>query len=203
MQGVHRQLQSKKLRTLSVNQKGGLEQADLNEIMRKVQSALPLLLRSNGDIAVNITLSKKDLKILADSDLMVGALLSLVGSALHTLPDGGALSLSTTQVDFTYQSIIDGSTCRYGACASVAIVGTGGGVEAWWTRDNVLQPMLAGKTGNGKDVELSTAYRIIDQHNGSIRRERVAGHGTTITVYLPLASLNDASQNALSAPEIA
>ena len=109
MQGVHRQLQSKKLRTFSVNQKGGLEHTDLNEIMRKVQSALPLLLRSNGDIAVNITLSRKVLKILADSDLMVGALLSLVGSALHALPDGGALSLSTTQVDFTYQSIIDGA----------------------------------------------------------------------------------------------
>jgi nitrogen-specific signal transduction histidine kinase len=203
VEGVQRQLQSKKLRASSVKQQGGLEETDLNEMMRKVQSALPLLLPSNRDIAVNITLSIKDLKILADSDLMVGAILSLVGSALHALPDGGALSLRTAQVDFTYQSIIDGSMCRYGACASVAITGTGGGGEVWWTRDKVLQTMRARKTDNGNDGELSTAYAIIKQHNGSIRRERVAGHHTTITVYLPLTSLNDVSQNALSATEIA
>ena len=193
MQTVNRQLQSKNLRTFSVKQKGGLEETDLNEIMRKVQSMLPLLLRSNGDSAVNITLSEKDLKILADSDLMVGAVLSLVRSALQALPEGGALSLSTAQVDFNYQSIIDGNHYRYGACASLVIAG----------KCKLFESMLTRKTGNGKDGELSAAYRIIKQHHGSMRRERVTGHGTTVTVYLPLAHLNDAPQKTRSVPEIA
>lgn len=70
-------------------------------------------------------------------------------------------------------------------------------------RDQLFKDVPIDVPDNGTDVELSTAYSIINQHNGSIRRERVAGHGTTITVYLPLASLHDAAQNALSAPEIA
>ena len=199
MQSIHRQLQTKRLRTFSVNQKGGLKETDLNEIMRKVQSVFPLLLHSSGDIAVNVTLSKKDLKILADGALMVDALLSLVRSALYAMPDGGILSLSTTQVDFKYQSIIDGSTCKYGACASVAVAGTG--IDAWWTKDKVLQTVLTRKTGNGKDVELSTAHRTIKQHHGSMKIESGPGHGVTITVYLPLARLDGTSD--WSAPEVA
>jgi signal transduction histidine kinase len=196
---VHRQLQSKNLRTFSVNRKGGLEETDLNEIIGKVQSVLPLLLRSNGDIAVNITFSKKDLKILADSAVMVDALLSLVRSALYAMPDGGILSLSATQVDFKNQSILDGDT--YGACASITVAGTSRGIDERWSRGKSLQPTR--KTGNGKDSELSAVYRTIKQHHGSMRIERAPGHGTTITVYLPLASLDDTLQSARSATEVA
>jgi len=173
VQTVNRQLQSKNLRTFSVKQKGGFEEADLNEIIWKAQSVLPLLLRSNRDSAVNIALSEKDLKILADSRLMVGALLSLVGSARHALPGGGALSLSTTGVDFTYRSILDGNHYRYGGCASLAT--SGRGIDGWWAKDKLLQRMLTRETGSDKDCERSTAYRIIKQHHGSIRRERVTG----------------------------
>lgn len=68
---VHTQLQSRNLRTFSAKQKGRPEETDLNDIIGKVQSVLPLLLQSGGEIAVSITLSKKDLKALADSALIV------------------------------------------------------------------------------------------------------------------------------------
>ena len=197
VQSVHRQVQSKDLRTSSVK-KGGLKETDLNEIMRKVESVLAPLLWRNVASAVNITLSQKDLKILADSDLMVGAVLSLVRSALQALPEGGTLSLSTTQVDFTYQSVLDGNHYRYGACASLAIAGRG--IDGWC---KLFESMLARKTGNGNYFELSTACSIIKQHHGSIRRERAAGHRTTMMVYLPFTSLIGASQNAWSLSGVA
>lgn len=199
MHNGYRQLQGKHLPRFNVNQKGRLEETDLNEIVRKVQSVLPLLLRSNGAIAVNIMLSKKDLKILADSALMVDALLSLVRNALHALPDAEVLSLSTTRVDFTNQSILDGSTCTYGACASITVAGTSRDIDERWLGCKSPQP--ARKTGNGKDSELATAYRTIKQHHGSMKTERVPGHGTTITVYLPLARLDDTAD--WSAPDVA
>ena len=186
MQTVNRQLRNKNLRTLSVNQKGRLEEADLNEIMGKVQSVLAPFVRSNGPIAVHIALSQKPLKIWAASDLMVGAVLSLVRRALQALPGSGEVSLSTAQVDFTYQCIIDGNQYRYGACAALAIAGRG--IDGWGT---LLDPILAGKPGNDKDRELSTAYTIIKEHHGSMRKQRIAGHGALITVYLPLARLTD------------
>ena len=187
VQTVNRQLRNKNLRTLSVNQKGRLEEADLNEIMGKVQSVLAPFVRSNGPIAVHIALSQKPLKIWAASDLMVGAVLSLVRRALQAMPGSGEVSLSTAQVDFTYQCIIDGNQYRYGACAALAIARKG--IDGWCT---LLDPLLAEKPGNEKDRELSTAYTIIKQHHGSMRTEHIAGHGTLITVYLPLARLADA-----------
>ena len=197
VQNLHRQAKSKDLRTSSVK-KDGLQETDLNEIMRKVESALAPLLWGNVAGAVNITLSRRDLKILADSDLMAGAVLSLVRSALQALPEGGTLSLSTMQVDFTYQSVLDGNHHRYGACAALAIAGRG--IDGWC---KLFESMLARKTGNGNYFELSTACSIIKQHHGIIRRERVAGHRTTMTVYLPLISLNGASQNAWGPPGVA
>ena len=193
MHKVHGQLQSKDLRTFSVNQKGRWQETGLNEIIGKVQSVAPLLLHGNGAIAVNVTLSKKDLKIVADSALMVDALLGLVRSALYALPDGGTLTLSTTRVDFRYQYILDDSTCRYGACASITVSGARRGTDTWWPRGKSLQPLLTRKTGKGKDVQLATAHSIIKQHHGSMKIERASGQGTSITVYLPLARLDDTS----------
>jgi hypothetical protein len=194
VQSLDRELQSKDVRRFSVG-KGGFKETDLNEIMRKVQNVLAPLLGSNGAVTVNTTLSQKDLKILVESDLMVGAVLSLVRSALRALPGSGELSLSTAQVDFTYQSILDGNHYRYGACASLVIAERD--IEGWC---KLPEPTLTGRARNGKDFELSTAYNIIKQHHGSVRKERVAGHGTTIKVYLPLASPGDASQNTWSLP---
>ena len=196
MQTVNRQLQHKNIRRFSVNKNGRLEEADLNEIVGRVRSVLAPLLRSSGAIALNITLSQKDLKIKAESGLMVAAALSLVRSALQTLSGSGELSLSTAQVDFTYHSILDGNDYRYGACASLVIAGRG--IDGWC---KLLDPLLAGGTGKGKDGDLSKAYRIIKEHHGSTKIERAPGQGTTITVYLPLARPDDTS--ARSAPEAA
>jgi len=186
VQGVHRQLQSGNLPRFCVNQKKRTRETDLNQIVRKVQSVLAPLVRSNGAITVHIALSQEPLKIRAASDLMVGAVVSLVRSALQALPGSGTLSLSAAQVDFTYESIIDGNQYRYGACAALAIAGRG--IDGWGT---LLDPILAGKPGNDKDRELSTAYTIIKEHHGSMRKQRIAGHGALITVYLPLARLTD------------
>jgi nitrogen-specific signal transduction histidine kinase len=199
---VHGQFQSKNLGTFSVDQNGRWQETGLNQIIEKVQNVVPLLLQSNGAIAVNVTLSKKDLKILADSALMVDALLGLVGSALYAMPDGGTLTLSAALVNFRYQYILDGSTCRYGACASITVAGTSRGVDAWWPRGKSLQPILTRKTDRGKNIELSTAHGIIKQHHGSMKIERASGEGTSITVYLPLVRLNDTSDGMhLKLPE--
>jgi nitrogen-specific signal transduction histidine kinase len=166
--------------------------------MEKVRTTLAPLLRSKGAIAVSITLSQKPLKVLVNSDLVVGAVLSLVRSALLRLREGGSLSLSTRQVDFRHQSILDGNHCRYGACVSLTITSKGGGMDDRWMGDRLQGPILQREKGSSEDFELSAAYSIIKQHHASIRTERLARQGTTITAYFPLASLKDASQDAQS-----
>ena len=50
----------------------------------------------------------------------------------------------------------------------------------------MLQLGVVASVDNGRDDDLSRAYRIIAEHHGSIRREDVAGRANRITVYLPL-----------------
>jgi len=80
VQSVDPQLQSENLSRFCVNQRKRSEKADLNEIVGKVQRLLPLPLDSTRKRDVNTTLSKKSLKIAADSARMLDALLSLVRS---------------------------------------------------------------------------------------------------------------------------
>jgi hypothetical protein len=80
VQSVDPQLQSENLSRFCVNQAKRSEKADLNEIVGKVQRLLPLPLDSTRKRDVSTTLSKKSLKIVADSARMLDALLSLVRS---------------------------------------------------------------------------------------------------------------------------
>ncbi|MBW2472554.1 MAG: hypothetical protein JRE18_10790 [Deltaproteobacteria bacterium] len=52
--------------------------------------------------------------------------------------------------------------------------------------DKVLDPYFTTKS-DGTGFGLALAYKIIDEHRGSIRFSSIVGKGTTVTVSLPLA----------------
>ena len=71
MQSVDPQLQSENLSRFCVNQRKRSGETDLNDLVRRMQRLLPLLLEGNRKRDVSTTLSKKSLKIVADSARML------------------------------------------------------------------------------------------------------------------------------------
>jgi hypothetical protein len=64
----------------------------------------------------------------------------------------------------------------------------------------MFEPFLPRQTGNGNGHGLHNAYAIIYRHHGSMNVESVPEGGTTIKVYLPLATLKEEPMEPIALP---
>ncbi len=182
MESFQKQPRAKSLPAFSIYRELKLKETDLNEVVRTVESVLPYY--THGNIGIQITLSEKDLKIMADKVLMQEALIHLVKNAMDTMPYGGVFSLNTNRVNFENQSVPEGNDDNFGACAFISLAATGTGIDEK-IEEMVFEPFLATKAGNGPGLPI--AYHIIKEHGGTVKVESAPGQGTAINVYLPLA----------------
>jgi len=182
IESFQKQVQIKSIPAFSFDPRLRLRETDLNEVVRTVKSVLPQYV--NGDIDLTITLLEKNLKIMADMALMKEALTHLIKNAIDAMPDGGKFSLSTNQVNFEIESLLDGDNSVMGACAFIRLTDTGVGIDEK-IKEKIFEPFFTTKT-NGKGLGLPIAYRIIKQHHGRIIIESQMGQGTEVNIYLPL-----------------
>lgn len=170
------------LPAFSIDGRLRLRETDLNEIARMVEGLLPQY--ANSDIDVTITLLEKNLKIMADMNLMKEALTHLIKNAMDAMPGGGKFTLSTNQVNFEIESLLDGDNSIVGACAFISLADTGVGIDEK-IKEKIFEPFFTTKT-NGTGLGLPIAYRIINQHQGKINIGSKVGQGTEVNIYLPL-----------------
>ena len=183
MQGsLQKQPQIKILPILRVNERLRSREADIDEFVKTVQDALPQ--HVDEDIDVTITLLEKNLKIMADMALMKEALTHLIKNAMDAMPGGGKFSLSINQVNFEIESLLDDDKPVLGACAFVSLADTGVGIDEK-IKEKIFEPFFTTKT-DGNGLGLPIAYRIIKQHQGSIKVDSQVGQGTEVNIYLPL-----------------
>jgi two-component system sensor histidine kinase AtoS len=71
-----------------------------------------------------------------------------------------------------------------GGMLLIEVQDTGTGIPAE-DLDKVLDPYFTTKP-DGTGLGLALAYKIIDEHNGSIRFSSLEGEGTTVTISFPL-----------------
>jgi signal transduction histidine kinase len=177
-----KQPQIKILPAFSIDEKQRLKETDLNEITRMVEGLLPQYV--NRDIDVTITLLEKNLKIMADMALMKEAVTHLLENAMDALPGSGKFSLSINRVNFEIESLLDGDDSMLGACAFISLSDNGVVIDKK-IKEKLFEPFYI--TGNqGKGFVLPIAYRIIKQHQGSMKIERRLGQAAEVNLYLPL-----------------
>lgn len=126
---------------------------------------------------ITLTLGAEDQAIIVgDRDRLKQVLLNLVDNAIKYTPQGGKVTLSLTKED---------------PWVKVAVQDTGIGIaqenlpnlfERFYRVDKA-RSRDAGGTGLG----LAIAKSVVDAHNGKITVESQLGHGSTFTVWLPLA----------------
>jgi two-component system cell cycle sensor histidine kinase/response regulator CckA len=182
IESFQKQPHIKILPAFSINGRPKLRETDLNEIAKMVEGLLPQYV--NSDIEVTITLLEKNLKIMADMDLMKEALTHLIKNAMDAMPGGGEFTLSTRELNFEIESLLDGNKPMVGACAFISLADTGVGIDEK-IKENIFEPFFTTKT-DGTGLGLPIAYRIINQHQGKINIGSKVGQGTEVNIYLPL-----------------
>ncbi len=125
------------------------------------------LVHSKG-IMVEKKYDSKKVKVYADEEQMVGALLNLVLNAYQAMPQGGMLRIEAAEE-------VQGTR--------VDIVDSGGGIPRDRLKE-IFTPFKTSKRG-GTGLGLAEVHKIVAMHEGKIDVESVFGKGTTFHLYFP------------------
>jgi PAS domain S-box-containing protein len=172
-----------------------------NDINRLVASMEDMLHRTLGEhIQLEFTLSADLWTAFTDANQLESALLNLAINARDAMPDGGRLTIETTNVrlDAAYTSGQD--DVSPGDYVVTAVSDTGSGMPADVVAKAVDPFFTTKPVGEGTGLGLSMIYGFAKQTRGHLRIYSEVGHGTTVKLYLPRA-LQDAVVLAKPAKE--
>jgi PAS domain S-box-containing protein len=160
-----------------------------------------LLGRLIGEDIELVTLPAPDLGLIrADAGQIEQMLLNLAVNARDAMPEGGKLTIETTNawLDHAYARVHVG--IEPGAYVSLIVSDTGVGMDESIMR-YAFEPFFTTKEpGRGTNLGLATCYGIVKQHGGTIELYSEPGRGTTIKIYLPRV---EGSVDALPASNVA
>ncbi|NNG47599.1 MAG: response regulator [Deltaproteobacteria bacterium] len=156
---------------------------DLNKILSETDLMLRRLVGGSIDVAV---IRAGDLgNVRVDPTQMEQVVLNLAANARDAMPDGGKLTIETSNRDIDgipgHGDAVEGP----GKYVTLTVSDTGCGMDEK-TRSRVFEPFFTTKpSGKGTGLGLSTVYGIAKQNGGHIVLESEVGKGTTFTIVLP------------------
>jgi PAS domain S-box-containing protein len=155
-----------------------LSALDLNRAIHESNELLALTIGTHIDIVTHLA---PDLRpILAEPTNVAQILLNLTLNAAHAMPDGGTLTIVTSNADNT-----DDASMPSGRYARLTVRDTGHGMTSE-TLARALEPFFTTKpTGQGTGLGLATVYGIVNQLRGVLGIESSPGRGAVFTIYLP------------------
>jgi PAS domain S-box-containing protein len=163
-----------------------------NNINRLVDGMEDLLRRTLGEhIELECSLSAELWTALTDANQLESAVLNLAINARDAMPNGGRLTIETTNVrlDEAYARMLE--DVAPGHYVAIGISDTGVGMSAD-VAAKAIDPFFTTKPlGEGTGLGLSMVYGFAKQTRGHLRIYSEPGHGTSIKLYLPRA-LQDA-----------
>jgi two-component system NtrC family sensor kinase len=150
--------------------------ADINALVSDTLGLVRHLLGSNG-VQVRTTLDDSIPWGFVDRDQIKQVLLNLFHNALHAMPSGGEITITTS--------------CRqkYGRdWITVTITDNGVGIPPD-NMERIFEPFFTTRSGEGgTGLGLSVTYGIVTSHGGRIEAESAPGEGASFTVWLPVDS---------------
>lgn len=169
----------------------------IREVVTLIQETFPKTITISTDL-------QRDLPVIAaDSGQLHQVLINLCVNARDAMPRGGELHISTRSVDgATVISRQPNANAR--EYVEIVVRDNGAGMDKA-TLQKIFEPFFTTKgIGKGTGLGLSVVYGIVQTHQGFIDVISEPGHGTGVTVYLPVEEeeLVDAPVQADSDAEI-
>jgi PAS domain S-box-containing protein len=158
---------------------------DLNPIVSNVGTMIQRLLGEDIELMTAVDPSPQFVR--ADPGQIEQVLMNLAVNARDAMPQGGKLTIETSQVDIT-ESSKRSQTLTPGPYVMLSVTDTGCGMDAA-TKARIFEPFFTTKeVGKGTGLGLSTVYGIVNQNGGAITVYSEPGYGSTFRLYLPQVS---------------
>jgi PAS domain S-box-containing protein len=165
-------------------------ETDINTLINESEKLLRPALGEQIDIVSR--LDDKAWPALVDPTQLTSALLNLAVNARDAMPEGGKLTLETSNVvlDRTYPDTnIDVEPGDY---VMIAVSDTGTGIPED-IRTKIFEPFFTTKgVGQGTGLGLSMVFGFVKQSGGHLKVYSEEGLGTTFKIYLPRAAMEPA-----------
>jgi two-component system, cell cycle sensor histidine kinase and response regulator CckA len=156
---------------------------DLNSIVAEMERLLRRLIGEH--IVLKTHLARKLGAVRADPSQLEQVIVNLVVNARDAMPEGGMLTLETSDVDVHRVRSHGRVTVAPGEYVMLRVTDTGAGMDAE-TQQRLFEPFFTTKQrGMGTGLGLATIYGIIAQSGGYIWVDSEPGRGTRFTVQLP------------------
>jgi PAS domain S-box-containing protein len=174
---------------------------DMNEVVLSTEILLRRLLGEDIDLVFQLEHETDAVK--ADRSQMEQVLLNLVVNARDAMPEGGQLTIATSNVVFDNVGIVPSAPPATGPYVVLTVTDTGHGMTDD-VRTHIFEPFFTTKEfGKGTGLGLATVYGIIEQSGGHIWVESEPGQGSSFHVGLPAVRSGAATTDAGSSTSAA
>jgi PAS domain S-box-containing protein len=156
------------------------------DINRLVPGMSELLHRTLGEtIEIEAVLAPRLWTVEADPNQLENAILNLAINARDAMPEGGKLTIETSNTHLDHSYAAQNPEVAVGQYAVICISDTGIGMDDE-TAAKAIEPFFTTKeVGRGTGLGLSMVYGFLKQSGGHIKIYSEPGEGTTVKMYLP------------------
>jgi PAS domain S-box-containing protein len=156
---------------------------NLNAIVSDIDQ---LLRRLIGENIVFVTRLDKDLgSVKVDPGQIERVIVNLAANARDAMPQGGKLTLTTSNVEFDQAYALQHREVAPGRYVMIAITDSGAGMTED-VKSHLFEPFFTTKgPGKGTGLGLATVHGVVRQSGGHIGVTSEPGRGTTFKIHLP------------------
>lgn len=191
---------TRQLLAFARRQPSDLKLINFNQLLQELWSQSRWLLREG--IEPDLRLAPDLWPVRADAAQLEQVLVNLLVNACDAMPNGGKLTVETTNALLDGPLAPSSSALVPGEYLLITVSDTGLGMSEEVQR-HALEPFFTTKEpGRGTGLGLASCYGIVGQHGGSILLSSELKQGTVVKIYLPRASesLEFKSPPALARP---
>jgi PAS domain S-box-containing protein len=158
---------------------------DLNEILRRAERMILRLIEE--DIELQTICGKDVTPICFDPAQVEQIIVNLAVNARDAMPNGGRLTIETSNVWIDGEAGARQLDARPGAYVLLTVSDTGSGMNED-VREHLFEPFFTTKEqGKGTGLGLAMVYGAVQQNGGRIDVSSEVNRGTTFKIYLPAA----------------